>query len=84
MKRDRYEFAQMIVVALLKLILDHDCAAVVVFGKQIYAKRARRLLPLSARDIEVQSLVEHIKVRLEPLSEVTRFVPPYLTQWNSY
>ena len=74
-----YELAEVVVVARFKLVLNNDRVARIVLRDEIDGEIASLPFPLRTDERQVEDLVQHVDVLLEPSREV-QFVFPDLTE----
>lgn len=70
------DFAQVIVIRLLELILDDDRIPRFVLADEVATEAAGRLLSLRIGELEVERIVENVNVLLELRREVVGLVRP--------
>ena len=74
------ELPEVIVIALLQLVLDHDGATVLVLSDKVNAEGTRGLLPLGTDKRKSCGCAEDIQIFLQPSREVAIFALPQVTQ----
>lgn len=77
------ELPEMVVIALLQLVLDNNRAPVFVFGNEVDAERASRLLAFNTVELKACSLDDDLRIALQPSGEVERFVGPHLSETHA-
>ena len=76
----REKLSKVVVIAFLQLVLDNNCATILVFGNKVDAERASSLFPLDTAESKTRSFGEDIDVLLQPSRKVESLVTPHLAQ----
>src|SRR5659263_4754 len=76
------DLAEMVVIALRKLILDYYGATGVILGHQIDIQISGGFLPFRINQGEVENLIQNVYVFFQPSGEIERFVLPHLPERN--